>query len=95
MMTLWGHMLGRDVDLIIYEDNEATEKVVRSGFSHKLRHITRTHKVNLSSLKEIVDQPDVTLQHVKTKDQRADIFTKGVEAHKWANAIHLLEKYPQ
>ena len=30
----------------------------------------------------------MTLQHVKTEDQRADIFTKG--AHKWANAIHLL-----
>ena len=74
MLTLWCQMLDRDVDLIIFEDNEATEKVVRSGYSQKC-------------LKEVVDLQNVTLQHVKTEGH---VQTKGVEAQKWANDIHPL-----
>ena len=90
MEVLWGMVLQREIHTIIYEDNEATEKIVRSGFSQKLRHITRTHKVNLGSLCDVVASPDRTLKHVTSVDQIADVFTKAVEQQGWQNALRLL-----
>ena len=46
-LQLWELLLGRTVTLKVLEDNQATILVVRKGYSPKLRHITRTHKVNL------------------------------------------------
>ena len=40
-LQLFDLLLGRKVDLVILEDNQATIKICRSGFSPKLRHITR------------------------------------------------------
>ena len=48
---LWSLILGRDIKTRIYEDNQAIIIVVKKGYSKKLRHISRTHKVNLGSLK--------------------------------------------
>ena len=90
MEVLWGIVLQREIHTIIYEDNEATEKIVRSGFSQKLRHMTRTHKVNLGSLCDVVASPDRTLKHVTSVDQIADVFTKAVEQQGWQNALRLL-----
>ena len=42
-LQLFDLLLGRKVDLYILEDNQATIKVCRSGFSPKLRHVSRTH----------------------------------------------------
>ena len=45
-LQLWELLLGRAVVLRVLEDNQATILVVRKGYSPKLRHITRTHKVS-------------------------------------------------
>ena len=90
MLTLWDTLLGRKVILKIWEDNEATIKVVKKGYSAKLRHVTRTHKVNLGSLYEVFRGEDHEIKHVATNEQSADIFTKGLEPAKWDNAISLL-----
>ena len=85
-MSLWDTILGRKIELEIMEDNQATIKVVEKGYSSKLRHILRTHKVNLSSIKEVCDNDAVGLQYVNALEQSADIFTKALEPQKWANA---------
>ena len=89
-MDFWDTVLGRDISLVTREDNEATIKVVKKGYSAKLRHVSRTHKVNLGSLYELFHDPKYTIEHVGTNDQCADIFTKGLEPYKWDNAISLL-----
>ena len=89
MEVLWSMVLQREIHTIIYEDNEATE-IMRSGFSQKLRHITRTHKVNLGSLSDVVASPGRILKHVTSVDQIADVFTKAVEQQGWQNALRLL-----
>jgi len=86
-------VLEHQVDLIIQEDNQATIKVVENGYSSKLRHISRNHKVNLGSLSEILQQRGMKLQYVETDKQAADIFTKALEPMKWPNAIGLLGKH--
>ena len=34
------------------EDNESTAKIVTAGYSKRLRHLKRTHKVNIASINE-------------------------------------------
>ena len=53
MLNLFDLLIGGDgCPWEACEDNEATIKVVKNGFSAKLRHVSRTHKVNISGLKE-------------------------------------------
>ena len=90
-LQLWERLLGRPVKLRVKEDNQATIKVVKKGFSPKLRHIQRTHKVNLGCLQEIFEEDESSvLEYVETDKQAADIFTKGLVPAKWPNALALL-----
>ena len=87
---LWQMMVGKELELHIMEDNQATIIVAKKGFSAKLRHVNRVHAVDLSSLKEMFQQPGCYIQYVKTEDQSADIFTKALAPQKWDNALKLL-----
>ena len=75
--SLWAYQ--RSVKLRVMEDNQATILVVKKGYSPKLRHISRTHKVNLSCLSEVFTDEGVTIEYVDTKEQAADIFTKAFD----------------
>ena len=77
--------------LKIHEDNQATILVAKKGFSPKLRHISRTHKVNVASIAEML-QPEtgVEIEYVITTKQAADIFTKQLAPQKWDAALRLL-----
>ena len=76
--------------LKVLENNQATILVVRKGYSPKLRHITRTHKVNLSGLSEVFQEDSAELEYCQTDNQAADIFTKALPPQKWAPALRLL-----
>ena len=89
-MQLWDKLLDRPIQLRTFEDNQATIIVVKKGYSPKLRHLTRTHKVNLSSLAEIYQEDNASIEYVDTNEQAADIFTKALPPQKWANALQLL-----
>ena len=90
MMSLWDKLSARDVELYIREDNQAAIEICNNGFSPKLTHIARTHKVNLSSIKDEVVKPEVHLEYIDTSEQAADIFTKALEPHKWDAALEML-----
>jgi hypothetical protein len=90
MCDMFDCILGRDVELEVLEDNEATIKIVRKGYSSKLRHISRTHRVNLASVKEVFENPNIALNYVGTLEQVADIFTKALEPQKWGAALDML-----
>ena len=89
-LQLWSLLFDRPVQLILREDNQATIIVVEKGYSPKLRHISRTHKVNLSGLSELLDDPDIKIEYVDTLEQLADIFTKALQPQKWYHALCLL-----
>ena len=84
--------------LEIEEDNQATIIVAKRGFCPKLRHISRTHKVNLASIAEILEDEDICIEYIDTNEQAADIFTKTLPPNKWDNALDLLgicRNFPQ
>ena len=89
-LDLWDLLLGRPCELVILEDNQATIKVAKKGYSQRLRHVPRHHKVDLGSVKECLDKEQFTIEYCNTKFQAADIFTKGLAPNKWPNALELL-----
>ena len=94
MCALWDLILDRTVELTIHEDNKAAILIAEAGFSSKLRHISRTHKVNISSIRDEVKKDEVSLQHISTDKQAADIFTKALEVQKWGAALNMLGVHP-
>ena len=94
MMTLWDRLVapasGQKIQLRIHEDNQAAKDIVEAGFSTKLCHISRTHGVHLTSIKDEIDKPECSLLKIGTAHQAADIFTKGVEPQKWEPALDML-----
>ena len=91
LLELFKVLFGPDVKLKVREDNEATAKVVTTGYSKKLRYLKRTQKISLSSLAEELNKDDVSLALVRSLEQKADVFTKAVAGGLWANAMKLLE----
>ncbi len=54
-------------------------------------HISRTHKVNLGSLSEVMFKANMCLEYVDTAEQAADIFAKALPIDKWEPAWIQLE----
>ena len=63
--------------LIICEDNDAVIKMCIKGRSPNMRHVPRTHRVDLDWLFErILKDPSISIKYVNTKQQLADILTR-------------------
>ena len=64
--------------LFLLEDNDAVIKMVVKQRSPQLRHVGRTHRVDLDWLFDrIANDPGCYIKFVSTKEQLADILTKG------------------
>ena len=64
--------------LYALEDNDAVIKMTVKQRSPTMRHVSRTHRVDLDWLFERISKdPGIFVKYVPTKDQIADIFTKG------------------
>jgi hypothetical protein len=94
MQELFETVLDRPIDLICQQDNASVIQIVHGGYSPKLRHMKKVHKLNLSSLYEVFEDPHVKLQYIKTDLQRADPFTKALEPCKWNAALELMHIKP-
>jgi hypothetical protein len=76
LLPLFDLVLARNCQLMVREDNEATIKMIRSGKFAAMRHVGRTHRVNLAWLHEVIDDEQVSMEYVATDQQAADIFTQ-------------------
>lgn len=88
LILLWNRLLSRDVKIRAREDNTTAKTIVEKGYSRKLGYLmAKADKVAVSSLHEIfVGDPDDleassihSLEHLGTKEQVADMFTKPLE----------------
>ena len=61
-----------------FEDNEAVIKMIMKGRSPTMRHVSRTHRVALDWLFDRINlDPKIQIKYIDTKNQLADILTKG------------------
>ena len=64
--------------LYVFEDNEAVIKMIIKGRSPTMRHVSRTHRVALDWLFDPINlDPKIQIKYIDTKNQLADILTKG------------------
>ena len=65
--------------LYLFEDNEAVIKMCLKGRSPTLRHISRTHRVDLDWLIERVKvDPGIQMKYVGTNEQMADMLNESI-----------------
>ena len=82
------HLSEKESQLYISEDNEAVTKMIIRGRSPTMRHVSRTHRVALDWL---FDRINLDRKYVESKNQLADILTKGsFTRDEWHNLLHLL-----
>ena len=75
--------------LYVFEDNEAMILMIIQGRSPTKRHVSRTHRVALDWLFDRINlDPKIQVKYIDTKNQPADISTKGSFTHDEWN--HLL-----
>ena len=68
----------RSAKLIVFEDNEAVLKMCVKGRVPTLRHVTRTHRVDLDWIIErLKTDSGISMKYVKTTEQMADMLTKA------------------
>ena len=68
----------REALLNVFEDNEAVIKMIMKGRSPTMRHVSRTHRVALDWLFDQINlDPKIQIKYIDTKNQLADILTKG------------------
>ena len=64
--------------LYVIEDDEAVVKMIIKGRSPTMRHVSRTHRVALDWLFDRTNlDPQIQIKYIDTKNQLADILTKG------------------
>ena len=64
--------------LYVFEDNEAVNKMIVKGRSPTMRHVSRTHSVALDWLFDRISlDSKIQIKYIDTKNQLADILTKG------------------
>ena len=64
--------------LYVFEDNEAVIKMIMKGRSPTMRHVSRTHRVALGWLFDRINlDSKIQIKYIDTKNQLADILTKG------------------
>ena len=64
--------------LYVFEDNEAVIKMIYKRRSQTLRRVSTTHRVILDWLFDTIKlDPKIQIKYIDTKNQLADILTKG------------------
>ena len=81
--------------LIIAGDNEAVIKLVKKARSMALRHLPRTHRIDLHWLFGVCSHPRVTMWYVNTKQQAAEMMTKSINnPTTWSHLLELCQIRP-
>ena len=78
--------------MLILEANEAVIKITIKGRSPNLRYVGRTHRVDLDFVSECFkNDTGIAIRFVGTKNQVADILTKGsFTATQWSTLVELI-----
>ena len=77
--------------LYVFEDNEAVIKMIMKGRSPTMRHVSRTHRVALDWLFDRINlDSKIQVKYIDTKNQLADILTKGnITRDEWNHLLNL------
>ena len=80
----------KPVVLECLQDNSAVIAKVSAGYSPKLRHMSKTQRIELGSIYEVFEEAGTVLLYIKTDKQRADPLTKNLQPMSWPEALKLM-----
>ena len=85
-------VLERSTKSVLQENNQATIQILKIQKNPTLRHLNRTHRVNVSWLCEVFRiLMEVELKYWKTDEMAADLFTKAfTNPIKWNAALDVI-----
>ena len=75
------------VPIIFFQDNETVLAILKSGYSPKLRHLGRVHRVNIASMAEIFEQEEFSATYVNSKGRLANGLTKVIPPAEWPEML--------
>ena len=67
-----GDILGFEIPVQYMQDNNTVITILRTGYSAKLRHMPRVHRVNVSSIYERLAEPHLQITYCPMAEQRAN-----------------------
>ena len=81
--------------LFVSEDNEAVIKMIIKGRSPTMRHVSRIHRVALDWLFDRINLDyKIQIKYIDTKNQLADILTKGnFTRDEWNHLLNLFNSH--
>ncbi len=90
-ISLWEKLLDRTLQLGLYQDNQATAKIMLTGRAPTLRHIKRTQGAFVARVHERVVSDDVDVHHCMSSVMAADSFAMHfASTDKRASACQLM-----
>ena len=90
MLEICQELIAPEIVLNCYEDNQAFLAIIARGFSPKLRHLSKFHKINVASTCEAISKPGINAEYIEALKQRADVLTKSLGVSAWDSALKLL-----
>ena len=84
------HILVPMLCFYVVADNEVVIKMIIKGRSPTMRHVSRTHRTALNWLFDRINSdPKIQIRYIDTKNQLADILSKGnFTRDEWNNLLH-------
>ncbi len=90
-LQLWERLLDRPLSLEVYQDNQATARIMSTGLAPILRPITRTQVVSVAWIHERVSSPNLNLHDSPSDVMAADNLTKHViNLDRWISVCELI-----
>ena len=90
-VTLWQALLPHSPKMRFLEDNQAMLQCIRTGRNPTMRHLQRTHRVQVSWVHEQYKSEHFLFNHEGGDRMPPDIFTKMFsDKAKWIEARHLI-----
>ena len=67
-------------------DNTQAIAAVERGYSKKLRHLQRTHRISIGVMHECITDPEmaITVKYCPTEEHKGDAFTKQLGTKQFA-----------
>ena len=89
-LDLWAVLIGNPEPMLYFhEDNQTMIRIMQTGRNPTMRHLNRTHGVDISAMKEQFDKDNIIIQYTQTDRQCADVHTKAFDCKdKWVHAIN-------
>ena len=89
--------LGKRIPLVCLVDNQQAITAVKRGYSKRSRCLSRTHRIAIGSLHEIVgdEKQRVEIRYIESKLQKGNIHTKAMVPATASQPAFMETSFPQ